>query len=98
MNPKDPRTPLFKYTDTAPHPHTPGFPICTSERLQLPLGQAIGTTEGQLQDDLSARLVVKLLLWGCRRTWAQRWFLLADTHQHVEINSLQWLITGNVCF
>lgn len=94
INPKDPRTSLFAYSDTAtPYP-TLGFPIPVSERLQLPLCQALGMNKWQLQDAVSARLVVKLLLWGCRSTWVQRWPLLADTQHHLEMSSQNCLITG----
>ncbi|XP_067441454.1 dynein heavy chain domain-containing protein 1 isoform X1 [Thunnus thynnus] len=94
INPKDPRASLFTYPDTAPPYLTLGFPIPVSKRLQLPLGQALGMNKWQLQDAASARLVVKLLLWGCRNTWVQRWPLLADTQHHLEISSQNCLITG----
>ncbi|XP_026158699.1 dynein heavy chain domain-containing protein 1 isoform X2 [Mastacembelus armatus] len=94
INPKDPRASLFKHSDTAP-PHLPhGFPIPVSERLQLPLAQALGMNERHLQDKVSPRLLIKLLLWGYRSAWVQRWPLLADTQQHLEITSQKWLMTG----
>ncbi|XP_008294462.1 dynein heavy chain domain-containing protein 1 [Stegastes partitus] len=94
VNPKDPRTSLFTDFDAAPLIHCPGFPIPVTERLQLPLGQVLGMNEWQLEDTLSARLVVKLLLWGYRGGYVQRWPLLADTQQHLEISCQNWLITG----
>ncbi|XP_051802066.1 dynein heavy chain domain-containing protein 1 isoform X2 [Acanthochromis polyacanthus] len=94
INPKDPRTSLFTDFDTAPHNHHFGFPIPVTERLQLPLGQALGMKEWQLEDTLSARLVVKLLLWGHRGPYVQRWPLLTDTQQHLEIRCQNGHITG----
>ncbi|KAM9363159.1 dynein heavy chain domain-containing protein 1 [Symphorus nematophorus] len=90
INPKDPRTSLFTHSDAAPSHPLLGFPILLSESLQLPLGQALG----MLQDAQSARMVVKLLLRGCRSAWVQCWPLLADTQQHLDISSQSWLITG----
>ncbi|XP_070683759.1 dynein heavy chain domain-containing protein 1 [Pempheris klunzingeri] len=90
INPEDPRTSLFTHSDTAPSQPLLGFPVLVSERLQLPLGLALGT----LQDAPSARMIVKLLLWGCRSVWVQRWPLLADTQQHLDISSQSWFITG----
>ncbi|KAM7394625.1 hypothetical protein PAMP_021413 [Pampus punctatissimus] len=94
INPKDPRASLFTYSNTASSNPTLGFSIPVSEKLQLPLGQTLGINKWQLQDAASARLVVKLLLWGCRRTWVQRWPLLVDTQHHLEIGSQNCLITG----
>lgn len=88
INPEDPRTSLFIHSDAAPSYPLFGFPILLSERL--PLGQALG----MLQDASPARMVVKLLLWGCRRAWVKHWPLLADTQQHLDISSQSWLITG----
>lgn len=94
INPEDPRASLFTYSDTAPPYPTLGFPIPVSERLQLPLGQALCMNKWQLQKTTSARLVSKLLLWGCTSTWVQRWPLLADTQHHLEISCQNCLITG----
>ncbi|TMS22913.1 Dynein heavy chain 6, axonemal [Larimichthys crocea] len=88
INPTDPRTSLFTQSDTATSYPILGFPILMSERLQRPLGQALG----MLQDSPSDRMVKKLLLWGCRSAWVQCWPLLADTQQHLDINSQS--ITG----
>lgn len=90
INPKDPRTSLFTHSDGAPSYPLLGFPIPVSERLQLPLGQALG----MLQDAPFARMVVKLLLWGCTTAWVQCWPLLADTQQHPDISSQSWFIKG----
>ncbi|KAL7403667.1 hypothetical protein ABVT39_003475 [Epinephelus coioides] len=90
INPKDPRASLFTHPDTAPSYPLLGFPIPVSERLQLPLGCALGMH----QDAPSARMVVKLLLWGCRTAGVQRWPLLADTQQHLDISSQSCFITG----
>lgn len=90
INPKDPRISLFTDSDAAPSHPLLGFPISVSERLQLPLGQALSV----LQDAPSARMVIKLLLWGCRSAWVQCWPLLANTQQHLDISSQSWLITG----
>ncbi|XP_045902961.1 dynein heavy chain domain-containing protein 1 isoform X2 [Micropterus dolomieu] len=88
INPEDPRTSLFIHSEAAPSYPLFGFPIPLSERL--PLDQALG----MLQDASPARMVVKLLLWGCRRAWVKHWPLLADTQQHLDISSQSWLITG----
>ncbi|XP_056223855.1 dynein heavy chain domain-containing protein 1 [Seriola aureovittata] len=94
INPKDPRTSLFTQSDPAP-PYPPlGFPIPMFERLQLLLGRALGLNAWQLQDTVSARVVVELLLWGYRNALGQRWPLLADFQQHQDMNSQSWLITG----
>ncbi|XP_067352664.1 dynein heavy chain domain-containing protein 1-like isoform X2 [Channa argus] len=94
INPQDLRTSLFSHSDPAtPHPPR-GFPISVSERLQQPLGQALGLNEWQLQDTVSARLLVQLLLWGYRNIWVQRWPLLADTQQHLERGFQSWPVTG----
>lgn len=94
VNPNDPRTSLFTLSDTAPLPPSVGFHIPLTERLQLPLGQVLGMKEWQVEEALSARLLVKLLLWGYRCEWVQRWPLLTDTEQHLEISSQNWLLTG----
>ncbi|XP_037619572.1 dynein heavy chain domain-containing protein 1 isoform X1 [Sebastes umbrosus] len=90
INPEDPRTSMFTHSDAAPSRPPLGFPIPVSERLQLTLGRALGL----LRDAPPARMVVKLLLWGCRRAWVQRWPLLTDTQQHLDISSQSCLITG----
>nr|XP_046228919.1 dynein heavy chain domain-containing protein 1 [Scatophagus argus] len=89
-NPKDPRTSLLTPSDAAASHPLPGFPIPVSEMLQMPLSQTLGMR----QDAPSARMVVKLLLWGCRRPWVQCWPLLADTQQHLHTCSQSWLISG----
>nr|XP_043885125.1 dynein heavy chain domain-containing protein 1 [Solea senegalensis] len=94
-NPEDSRTSLF----TRPDPASPllplGFPIPVSERLPLRLGPVLGLKDWQLHNTVSVKLVVQLLLWGCRNIPAQRWPLLADARQHQEIRSQSWLIAGD---
>lgn len=94
INPNDPRTSLFTQLDTVPGSLSPGFPIPVTERLQLPLGQALGMNEWQTEDTLSARLMVKLLLCGYRSTYIQHWPLLVDSQQHLEMNFPNSLIPG----
>ncbi|KAM9314087.1 dynein heavy chain domain-containing protein 1 [Pholidichthys leucotaenia] len=94
INPEDPRTSLFTNGNTAPPPPSDGFPITVTERLQLPLGQALGMKEWELENTLSARLVVKLLLSLYRDTCDRRWPLLTNTQQHFEISSQNWIVTG----
>lgn len=91
INPKDLRSTLFTHIENDPVSPATGFPIATTERLQLPIGQTLGMDEWQIENTLSSRLVVKLLLWGYRSAGVKRWPLLADTEQHLEINRL---ITG----
>ncbi|XP_030593777.1 dynein heavy chain domain-containing protein 1 isoform X2 [Archocentrus centrarchus] len=86
INPSDPRASLFTHFDTVPGSPSLGFPIPVTERLQLPLGWALGINEWQTGDALSPRLVVKLLLWGYRNTCIQRWPLLADNQRHMEMS------------
>lgn len=90
VNPKDPRTSLFTHSDAATSYPLLGFPIPVSERPQLPLGQALGLR----QDAPPARMVLKLLLWGCRSAWVQCWPLLVDTQQRLDISSQSDFITG----
>ncbi|XP_005749883.1 dynein heavy chain domain-containing protein 1 [Pundamilia nyererei] len=94
INPNDPRISLFTQLDTVPGSLSLGFPIPVTERLQLPLGQALGMNEWQTEDTLSARLVVKLLLCGYRSTYIQHWPLLVDSQQHLEMNFPNSLILG----
>jgi len=94
INPTDSRTSLFTNMDTEPISPSLGFPITVTEKLLLPLGQTLGMNEWQLEYTPSGRLVVKLLLWGYRCSFVQRWPLLADTEQHLEMSSQNRLITG----
>ncbi|XP_072240771.1 dynein heavy chain domain-containing protein 1 [Leuresthes tenuis] len=94
INPTDSRTSLFANMDTEPISPSLGFPITVTEKLLLPLGQTLGMNEWQLENTPSGRLVVKLLLWGYRCSFVQRWPLLADTEQHLEMSSQNRLITG----
>ncbi|KAF6720128.1 Dynein heavy chain 1, axonemal [Oryzias melastigma] len=54
--------------------------------LQLPLGEAVGLNEWQLENMQSARLLVKLLLWGHGESCSHRCPLLAETDQHLQIS------------
>lgn len=90
INPEDSRTTLFAQPDTTSSYPLPGFPIPVSEKMQVSFGQALGMS----QDTTSARMVVKLLLWGCSSAWVQFWPLLVDTQQHLDITSQRWIITG----
>uniref|UniRef100_A0A3P9KH25 Si:dkey-11m19.5 n=1 Tax=Oryzias latipes TaxID=8090 RepID=A0A3P9KH25_ORYLA len=87
INPTDVRTALFTREDADLISPPPGFPICVTERLQLPIGEAVGLNEWQLENTLSARLLVKLLLWGHKESCGQHCPLLADTHQHLQMIS-----------
>ncbi|XP_041640066.1 dynein heavy chain domain-containing protein 1 [Cheilinus undulatus] len=90
MNPKDLRTSLFAHSDTEKSHPLPGFPITLSESLWLPAGRALGRS----QDAPTNRIVVKLLLWGCRRAWVQRWPLLVDAQQHPDVSPQSLLKPG----
>ncbi|MEQ2160311.1 hypothetical protein GOODEAATRI_032393 [Goodea atripinnis] len=94
MNPKDLRTSLFTDVGAESISPAPGFPITVTERLQLPLGWILGMNEWQLEDTLSSRLVVKLLLWGYNETCVPHWPLLSDADQHLEISSQKGFTTG----
>ncbi|RVE75893.1 hypothetical protein OJAV_G00003200 [Oryzias javanicus] len=86
-NPTDVRTTLFTREDADRiSPPPPGFPIGVTERLQLPLGEVVGLNEWQLENRLSARLLLKLLLWGHEESCSNRCPLLADTDQHLQIS------------
>lgn len=86
INPTDVRTALFTREDADHIPPPPGFPIGVTERLQLPLGEAVGLNEWQLENMHSARLLVKLLLWGHGESCGHRCPLLAETDQHLQIS------------
>ncbi|KAM4750013.1 dynein heavy chain domain-containing protein 1 [Anableps anableps] len=94
INPKDIRTSVFTNISTESITSSPGFPITLTERLQLPLGWILEMNEWQLEDTLSARLMVKLLLWGYNEACVHHWPLLADADQHFEISSQKWFTTG----
>lgn len=90
INPKDARLSLFVHPEAAPSKPSNGFPIPVSEKLRMPLSQALAIS----LKSPSARAIVKVLLWGCGNAWVQRWPLLADTQQHLDIRSQSYLITG----
>lgn len=90
INPKDARLSMFMQPEAAPSKPSNGFPIPVSEKLRMPLSQALAiNAEGP-----SARAIVKVLLWGCGNAWVQRWPLLADTQQHLDIRTQSDLIPG----
>ncbi|XP_077380581.1 dynein heavy chain domain-containing protein 1 isoform X2 [Festucalex cinctus] len=93
-NPRDPRSSLFTPTDPAPPQPTSGFPVALSEMLQPLLCRVLGVKEWPPHETATSRLMVKLLLWGCKRSWVKYWPLLADTQHHLETNSKNGVITG----
>ncbi|XP_054635114.1 dynein heavy chain domain-containing protein 1-like isoform X3 [Dunckerocampus dactyliophorus] len=94
-NPKDPRSSLIASPDITPTESITSFPVALSEMLRQPLCRALGIKhDWPLQDTSSTRLEMKLLLWGCRRSWVKHWPLLADTQHHLEISSHNGVITG----
>lgn len=90
MNPEDPSNSLFSNSDAAPSCPPLGFPIPLSEKLQVPLTQALGVPQGTP----TRRMILKMLLWGCRSSWVQCWPLLADTQQHLDLSSQSCVISG----
>lgn len=92
LNPHDPRASFNPGHDAAPDCFPHGFPISLSERLHSPLCRVLGLTKPQVQDASSARLLVRLMLWGYRRTWVRQWPLLADSKYHLE--AMPQFITG----
>ncbi|XP_061626704.1 dynein heavy chain domain-containing protein 1 isoform X2 [Phyllopteryx taeniolatus] len=95
-NPKDHRSSMFTSTDTAPPQPTSDFLVPLSETLQPLLSRVLGVTQWPSHETALTRLVLKLLLWGCRRSWVKYWPLLADTQHHLEIDSKNWVITGEI--
>ncbi|XP_077425986.1 dynein heavy chain domain-containing protein 1 [Vanacampus margaritifer] len=93
-NPIDPRSSLFTSTDPAPPQPTSGFPVALSEMLQPLLCRVLGVKEWPPDEPATTRLMVKLLLWGCKRSWVKYWPLLADTQHHLEMDSKNGVITG----
>ncbi|XP_061685389.1 dynein heavy chain domain-containing protein 1 [Syngnathoides biaculeatus] len=96
VNPEDHRDSLFASTDTEPPQPISGFPVPLSESLQPLLCQVLGVTQWPSHKTALTRLVLKLLLWGCRRSWVKYWPLLADTQHHLELNSKNGVITGEI--
>ncbi|XP_029980645.1 dynein heavy chain domain-containing protein 1 [Sphaeramia orbicularis] len=86
INPSDPRTSLFTPPKAAAPRPPPGFPIAVGEKLQVPLGSVLGLSEFQFKEARLCRLLVKLHLWGCTQPWAQRWPLLANSQQHLQMS------------
>ncbi|XP_029900968.1 dynein heavy chain domain-containing protein 1 [Myripristis murdjan] len=93
MNPEDPRTSLFTDSEPAPPDCPPSVSIPVAEKLQSAMARAVGVDQWQVQD-INARVVVKLLLWGYRSPCVQRWPLLANAQHHAVLSSQSWLITG----
>lgn len=89
INPKDARVSMFVHPEAVP-PKPSDFPIPVSEKLRMPLSPALAINP----KSPSARAIVKVLLWGCGNAWVQRWPLLADTQQHLDLRSQSYLITG----
>ncbi|XP_056157623.1 dynein heavy chain domain-containing protein 1 [Lampris incognitus] len=97
IDPEDPRTPLFTETDPiAPGPSLT-IPIPVTEKLHLALARAVGVDRWQIQG-LSARLVVKLILWGYMGPHAQHWPLLANAQHHEKISILSTLMGERTTF
>lgn len=90
INPKDATLSIFVDPQAASSNPSNGFPIPLSENLRMPFSQALTIN----LESPSARAIVKVLLWGCGNSWVQRWPLLADTQQHLDIKSKSYLITG----
>lgn len=67
INPKDARLSMFVLPAAAPSKPSNGFPIPVSEKLQMPLSQALAIN----LESPSARAIVKILLWGCENAWVQ---------------------------
>lgn len=93
-NPSDPRTSLFTPPEVAAPCPPPGFPIAVGEKLQVPLGSVLGSSEFQFKDSQLCRLMVKLHLWGCTQAWAHHWPLLADSQQKLQKS---YMIPGMSC-
>lgn len=90
MDPEDSTDALFTNSDGVLVETHLGFPIALSENLQLPLAQALGVP----QETSPRNMILKLLLWGCKRSWVQGWPLLVDTKQHLDISSQSCIISG----
>ncbi|XP_057698578.1 dynein heavy chain domain-containing protein 1-like isoform X7 [Corythoichthys intestinalis] len=93
-NPKDPRSSLFATSDPESPQPPAGFPVAVSDELQPVLRRVLGVKEWPDNEPATTRLLVKLLLWGCTRSWVKYWPLLADTQHHLEINLNSGIITG----
>lgn len=93
MDPEDHAEALFRSSDGEPVEAPLGFPIALSEDVRLPLAQALGVP----QETSPRKMILKLLLWGCRRSWVQGWPLLVDAKQHQDISSQNCIISGRSC-
>ncbi|XP_073667956.1 dynein heavy chain domain-containing protein 1 [Paramisgurnus dabryanus] len=66
--------------------HSDAMPIPVSKTFQMALNRVLGLDLCLIRGDC-ADLVRSVVLWGHRADWVQRWPLLADVHQHEELNS-----------
>ena len=57
-------------------------PMPVAMELHRAVARAVGVDDRLIQA-VPPHLLLKLLLWGHRVTWAHNWALLADTQQHV---------------
>ncbi|XP_007576319.1 dynein heavy chain domain-containing protein 1 isoform X2 [Poecilia formosa] len=96
VNPKDIRSSLFTDRGTETITPPPGFPIPVTENMPLPLGWLLEINDWQLEDTLSTRLRVKLLLWGYNEACVFHWPLLADSYQHLQLSSEKWFTRGKI--
>ncbi|XP_077460824.1 dynein heavy chain domain-containing protein 1 [Stigmatopora argus] len=94
INLKDHRSSLLAFPES-PRP-TSGFPMAVSDALQPLLGRVLDVKDWPSGEPATARLVAKLLMWGCTRSWVKNWPLLADTQHHLEINLNNGIITGEM--
>ncbi|XP_073732029.1 dynein heavy chain domain-containing protein 1 [Misgurnus anguillicaudatus] len=68
------------------HLHSDSMPIPVSKTFQMALNRVLGLDLCLIRGDC-ADFVRSVVLWGHRAHWVQRWPLLADVHQHEELNS-----------
>ncbi|XP_077574408.1 dynein heavy chain domain-containing protein 1 [Stigmatopora nigra] len=94
INLKDHRSSLLAFPES-PRP-TSGFPMAVSDTLQPLLRRVLDVKDWPSYEPATARLVAKLLMWGCNRSWVKNWTLLADTQHHSEINLNNGIITGEM--
>ncbi|XP_067102810.1 dynein heavy chain domain-containing protein 1 [Osmerus mordax] len=91
--PDDPRTSLLPQSSPeAPPPPLDHVPLPMAAELQMALVRALGVDRYVVQG-VPPGLLLKLLTWGNRGPWAQRWPLLADASQREEISSQTMLFT-----
>lgn len=66
--------------------HSESMPIAVSKTFQMALNRVLGLDLCLIPGDYSD-IVRSVILWGHRADWVHRWPLLADVHQHEELNS-----------